>query len=126
MIATQHAADAHAAGNQTESQDSPAKPAYDDINVPVVILIGVISTVITLVTIWFVEGIYHRWHNSFVRSVNYEVANFAQTEIVNQQKRLLEGDADKGVASLESVIPGIVQRYNKGATAGEGPESSGN
>lgn len=126
MIATQHAADTHAAGNETAGHGSPARPAYDDINVPVVILIGVISTVITLVTIWFVEGIYHRWNNSFVRTVNYEVANFTQTGIVNQQKRLLEGDADKGVASLDSVIPAIVERYNKGATAGEGPESSGN
>lgn len=126
MIATQHAADVHGSGHESAGHERPDRPAYDDINVPVVVLIGVISTVITLVTIWFVEGIYHRWNNSVVQAVNYDVANFAQTEIVNQQKHLLEGDPAKGIASLESVIPEIVERYNKGATGGEAPESSGN
>ncbi len=94
------------------------RPSYDDVNVPVVFLVGVISMILTFVTIWFVEGIYYQWKNGLVEQVNYEVSNTLQQQTLDRQKSLLDGDADKGITSLESVLDDVVGRYqHQGAAA---------
>ncbi len=111
MTTTHATTDHHASDHSTSSHHVPARPSYDDINVGVVILIGVISAVITLATIWFVEGIYYRWYNGVLRERNFDVINPIQADIIHKQKIVLDGDAEQGVASIESVMPTVIQRF---------------
>ena len=107
--------DTHAASHSHE------RPSYDDINVPVVLLIGVISAIGTFLTIWFVEGIYYHWKNGLVREISYDVTNLRQVELLDGQKAVLEGDEEMGIASLESVISDVVARYNTSASENNQP-----
>ncbi len=103
--------------NRTFSDIGPdahpdARPSYDDINTPVIVLIGVISAVVTLLTIWAVEGLYYHWHSRLVRERNYDVANPRQADLINAQKELLiAGDEEKKYLTLESVIPDVIAKY---------------
>lgn len=98
--------------NRSDAHDNaPQRPSYDDVNVPVVFLVGVISMILTFVTIWFVEGVFYQWKNTVVNEVSYEKINTIQTQAIDDQKAKLAGDAEKGITSFDSVIDGVVGKY---------------
>lgn len=88
------------------------RPSYDDVNVPVVFLVGIISMVLTFVTIWFVEGIYYKWSNDLIQSRTYGIENTIQSEMIANQKKVLDGDEDKGITSVASVLDEVVTLYH--------------
>ena len=98
--------DAHA-----DSHGGKQRPSYDDVNIPVVVLVGVISMVLTFVTIWFVEGVYYQWNNNLVLERSYEVDNTIQSETIARQVKVLDGVEEKGITSLDSVIDGVVGQF---------------
>jgi hypothetical protein len=115
MTTTQLTSDPHAPDHTHSGHHEVDRPSYDDINVPVVVLIGVISAVLTLATIWFVEGLYYRWNSSLVRARNFDVTNPLQAEVINGQKLLIEdGDPEKGFSGIGSVMPEIIDKYKQG------------
>ena len=110
-----------AQADTTDSHGGRERPSYDDVNVPVVFLVGVISMILTFVTIWFVEGIFYQWKNGLVTERTYDVVNTIQTTQIENQKKVLTGDEEKGITSVDSAIDGIVDKYRKSP----GSESSG-
>ncbi len=94
-------------------------PSYDDINTPVIVLVGVISAILTFLTIAFVEGLSHHWQNGLIQTLNYEVANPRQVDLINSQKAVLEGDEKTGVISLQQVIPDVIAKYRQRDESGE-------
>ena len=102
-----------------EDHDERQRPSYDDVNVPVVILVGIVSMVLTFVTIWFVEGIYYQWKDGVVTTQNYEVENTIQKTTINQQKAQLEGVTEEGIAPFESVIEIVVTEFDNSQPASE-------
>ena len=46
-------------------------PSYDDINTSAVVLTGAIAALVTLMTIYFVQGVAYRWQNSVLQPVSY-------------------------------------------------------
>ena len=92
------------------------RPSYDDVNIPVVILVGVISMVLTFVTIWFVEGLYYQWNNSMISSVQYKTNSLAD-QTINEQKELLNGDETRKITSFESVKADVLARYKNSEAA---------
>ena len=117
--------DASTIENAAEAADHAApgrvRPSYDDINVPVILLIGVISAIITLLTIWLVEGLYYRWNNQLVRERTYGIVNSRQVDEINSQKEQLNGVPDLGYESLDSVVPDVLTRFDNGS--GSQPET---
>ena len=89
-----------------------AKPSYDDINVPVVLLVGLISMVLTFITIWFVEGVYYHWNRSQVQQQFYDVTNTRQNELLRKQQVVLnDGDEERGIVSVDNAIPNVLARF---------------
>jgi hypothetical protein len=113
----------HAGEATTERH--PNRPRYDDVNTPVIVLIGVISAVVTLVTIWAIEGLYYQWRSEMVRERNYDVTNPRQVDLINAQKAKLLGDPGQQIEPLDAVIPDVIDRY-KIEPNGESPAESGN
>ena len=120
METTSHPADSVA--------DSRKHPNYDDINTPVVVLIGFISLVVTLLTIWAVEGLYYHWYSDLVQTRKYSLENTRPIDQINAQKEQLLGVPDREYASLDSVIPQVLNKYKSEEktddAAGESAESS--
>ena len=89
----------HAAGGE--------RPRYDDINTPVIFLVGFISTIATFLTIAFVQGLYYQWHDYQVRIV--ETENTPVLKIVEDQKQNLTGQVADTVSIDESMKQVIAQ-----------------
>jgi len=111
----------------TDSHAGSQRPSYDDINVPVVILVGIISMVLTFATIWFVEGIYYQWQNGVVLERSYDVTNTIQSETIAAQEKMLEGDEERGILSVDSVINDVVEKFKNehGADHTQGESNNG-
>jgi len=109
--------------SNADAHGARQRPSYDDVNVPVVFLVGVISMILTFVTIWFVEGIYYKWSNSLVQERTYDISNTIQAETVAAQKAVLDGDEEKGITSFESVIGGVVAQYQNNDSSNSGDDS---
>jgi hypothetical protein len=88
-------------------------PSYDDINTPVIVLVGVISAIVTLITIMFVQGLCYHWHNSFLRmrSKNAVVENAPAVVEINKQKEILKGG--EGITPIDEAIKKVVGTYGK-------------
>ena len=96
---------------ESDSHGGKQRPSYDDVNIPVVILVGVISMVLTFVTIWFVEGVYYQWKNNVVLERSYEIDNTIQSATIARQTKMLEGVEERNISSLDSVIDGVVSQF---------------
>lgn len=86
-------------------------PSYDDINTPVVVLVGAISAIVTVVTIMFVQGLCYHWHNSFIRKRSTEPENMPAVAQIAEQKKMLEGG--DGLTSIDAAIDKVVSNYGK-------------
>lgn len=100
----------------SEHNDSAAEhvgPSYDDINTPVIVMVGVISIIVTVCTIFFVQGLTYHWQNSFIRERSYDFVNEPVREIVESQKSALQGDAEKGIKPIEESMQAVISKYGK-------------
>lgn len=101
------------------------KATYDDINVPVILMIGFISTVLTFVAIVGVQALYYSYQNDEITKKSYGVVNTPESAIVDEQKAKLQTygwtvqqvDTEDGKAEITRVtvpieysIPTVLER----------------
>ena len=107
--------------NRSDTHDDPSnedtnerqRPRYDDVNVPVVVLVGIVSMVLTFVTIWFVEGVYYQWKNGLVTNERpTEVEYTIQKEVIDKQRAQLDGVAAMKITPFNTVIDTVVAEFN--------------
>ena len=102
--------DTHDEGHDENADAGSTKPSYDDVNTPVIVLVGLISAVVTLLTIFFVQGLCYHWQNSFYerRADEYE-KKLEKGEIMDTQKAQL----DSAPISIEDAMNKVVEQYGK-------------
>ena len=88
-------------------------PSYDDINTPVIVVVGVISAVITLLIILFVQGLAYNWQNRYLNNPDWvtKAAEMPANQQIAAQKAVLEGG--NGIKSIEESMQKVVQDYGK-------------
>lgn len=86
-------------------------PSYDDVNTSVILFVGVISAVVTLLIIFFVQGLTYRWQNSFgaLQRVNSDTIEANQQ--IEAQRAQLEGG--EGTVSIDTAIQKVIAQYGK-------------
>lgn len=68
---------ATATENTTSENTESNKPSYDDLNIPVIVLIGAISAVVTYVMICFLQGLFYFWDDAIeTKRQNYETSPY--------------------------------------------------
>ncbi len=69
----------------TEGDEHP-KPRYDDVDIPVIVLLGIFSAIMTFVIICFVQGLYYQW-DDIRRQADWRDRNLTPQEqkIVDQR-----------------------------------------
>lgn len=82
-------------GNANMTGDSDhnehPKPRYDDVNMPVVVLLGILSAILTFVIIVFVQGLYYSWENSLIQKDWASRVPTPQEKIIADQKEIRDG-----------------------------------
>ena len=99
--------------NVVEDEHHDDRPRYDDINTGVIFLIGVITTIVTIITIAFVQGLTYHWESKLQEETSYEVVDTPAKAEVDSQKANLQYDPATGAI--------FNRRCNE---SGLGPDSS--
>ena len=87
------------------------KPSYEDINVPVIILVGVISAIVTFLTIAFVQGMCYHWQSYKIRERTSEVVNMPASVVIQEQKAVLNGG--NGIVPIQDAMQEVINEYGK-------------
>ncbi len=91
----------------SDSNTAHEAPSYDDVNTPVIVLVGAISALVTLLTIMFVQGLCYHWQNSFlIRNASGVEAMPSAVQIQEQKEDLFKAPVPINLAMEE-----IVSKY---------------
>lgn len=104
-----------------ESEHHEEKPRYDDINTGVIVLIGVITTIVTIITIAFVQGLTYHWEGQLQQATSYDVVDTPAKAEVDAQKEKLNYDPATGGISIDDAIKQVAEEYGQ---KGEEPNGS--
>ncbi len=88
-------------------------PSYDDINTPVILMVGVISAIVTICIIFFVQGLSYQWKNSFIRNRSFETVNKSVQKVVEQQRAHLNGDPQRGIKPIDEAMTEVISRFGR-------------
>ena len=80
------------------------KPHYDDVNVPSVVILGVVSGLVTFITIVFVQGLYYQWEASQIEVKEYGKP-VAAAKAIALQKESLTGYLEAKDGAYKKSIP---------------------
>ena len=101
MTDSEHTNDDGHGGHQT--------PSYDDVNTPVIVLVGVISALFTVLTIMFVQGLCYHWQNNYLMTRSAPPENMpAVIEIDKQKEELLTAKVP-----IEEAMKKVIASYGK-------------
>ena len=95
--------------DSTNADADDNRPSYDDVNTPVIILIGAISAIVTLLSVMFVQGLCYHLQNSFESHRTSQIEHRPSREIVESQKAVLDGG--EGVTAISEAMTKIVSTY---------------
>lgn len=96
-----------------------AKPSYDDVNIPVLFMVVIISALITALIVAFVQGLAYRWENYYIREQVYGRGNRAVTEIIEGQKNNLANVEGKpGQVAIEEAKNRVIRAFGGESAAG--------
>ncbi|HMO13054.1 MAG TPA: hypothetical protein PKD64_08635 [Pirellulaceae bacterium] len=112
-----------ASGHDVEhiGQDGSVRPSYDDVNVSVLILVGVIASILTFVTIAFVQGLYYRWASAFEDLS----PNPAVVQSIEAQKAKLSANPDTGRLSIEEAMAMVAESHAQAGDVSVADEDGG-
>ena len=96
--------------NLTETEGITAGPSYDDINTPVIIMVGFISAVVTVLIIALVQGMAYNWEASYLKKK--DTNNIPAVKQIADQKKVLEGDGKK-ILSIAEAKNKVIQQFGK-------------
>lgn len=91
--------------------DQDDAPSYDDINTPVIMLVGAISAIVTLITIFFVQGLCYHWQNDFITRREVGPTDMPAYQQVETQKAALS--SKDNALSIDQAIGAVVAEYQK-------------
>ncbi len=102
-----------AAKMETTQQDTETRtrPSYDDVNSGAIFMVGIISAIITVLIIAFVQGLAYHWTRSFTTAQNAKYNLSLVRPQIERQLKELEG-SDKTI-SIEAAMKKVLETYGK-------------
>ncbi len=94
---------------QTDEHGAHETPSYDDINTPVIVLVGAISALVTLLTIMFVQGLCYHLQNSYLQSKSTDAVSMPANKQIAEQKQILSGG--DGIVPIDKAMRSVVAKY---------------
>ena len=103
----------HESNENTNTHDHhDDKPSYDDVNTPVVLMIGFASIMFTILTIALVQGIYNHWKTAVVDEVRNSQVDGRRQAMIDAQVEQLNAN-DKGRISIDEAMEKTLKDYSK-------------
>ena len=105
--------------NTTNDSAHPSKPSYDDLNVPVIVLIGAISAVITYTLICLIQGLFFYWDDAIqTNRQQYETSPY-QSQFDEQLENLTvyrrEAESEKVAIPINKAMDSVIKKFAPGS-----------
>lgn len=104
----------HSDATNSSDQTPQEAPRYDDVNVPVVVMWGFISALVTLIAFLFLSGVYNVWSQSVIDGKKSKFVNQPAREQVEAQRAVLAGG--EGIVPIAEAKKLVLEKYKQKAT----------
>jgi hypothetical protein len=108
----------HAEAGHGSGHGGRTRPAYDDINISVLVMVGLVSAIVTFLIIAAVQGLAYRMEDTFQKASNRDVR--AAKEIraaIAGQRALLDGGDLGAKVPINEAMDRVVERFAAGRPA---------
>lgn len=89
-----------------------AKPHYQDINAPAVVLLTAVSAILTYAMIALAQGYYFQWKNNAVSKQNASTVSAASDYLEGQKSALAEGATERKIKPIGASMEKTVQKWS--------------
>jgi hypothetical protein len=98
--------------NPHHSAAGPAAPHYHDINTSLIVTVGIVSAIITYLSVVLVQGLTYQLDMNMIRQRSHDVQYTKSVELQNNQKRGLEANADLQRISIDQAMAETVTAFS--------------
>ena len=99
----------HTAHVATDAGD--AKPSYDDINTSLIIMVGIISAIVTYLSVVVVQALTYQMDMNMIRERSHEMQFVKSVEAINAQQAKLIADPASNRLSIEQAMTETVSEF---------------
>lgn len=103
--------DSHSHAHAADADHS--KPSYDDINTPLIVMVGIISAIVTYLSVVVVQALTYQMDMNMIRERSHGAQYVKSIEAINNQKAKLDGDAESQRPSIEQAMTETVAQFSK-------------
>jgi hypothetical protein len=90
-----------------------AKPSYDDINTSLVVMVGIVSAILTYLSVVVVQAMTYQWDMNMIRKRSYDVQYTKSVDAIKVQKEQLEANPSIERLSIEQAMTETVAAFTK-------------
>ena len=105
-IDSSHGAADHAHAGET-------KPSYDDINTSLVVMVGIVSAILTYLSVVVVQAMTYQWDMNMIRKRSHDVPYTKSVDAINVQKEQLDANLSIERLSIEQAMTETVAAFTK-------------
>jgi hypothetical protein len=92
-----------------------ARPHYQDINAPVVILLTVVTAILTYSSIAFVQGYYFQWDKARVERQSADSVSTSTAYLMEERQMLSEGSVERKIQPIGESMSKMVGEWGSKA-----------
>ena len=106
---TQHAS--HSGDHALEDAGHP-KPSYDDINTSLIVMVGIISAIVTYLSVVVVQALTYQMDMNLIRQRSYGMQYVKSAEAIYAQQEKLQGDPATHKLPIEQAMAETVAHFS--------------
>ncbi len=106
----------HIDSAQGAAEHAPAgetKPSYDDINTSLVVMVGIVSAILTYLSVVVVQAMTYQWDMNMIRKRSYDVQYSKSVDAISVQKEQLAANPSIERLSIEQAMTETVAAFTK-------------
>jgi hypothetical protein len=100
----------HAAGH--------AKPNYDDINTSLIVMVGIVSAIVTYISVVLIQALTYQMDMNMIRQRSHDVQYVRSIEAIDAQKDQLQAKPEIQRIGIDQAMAETVAQYAAGQNSG--------
>ncbi len=89
------------------------KPSYDDINTSLVVMVGIVSAIVTYLSVVVVQAMTYQWDMNMIRKRSHDVQYTKSVQAIDDQKIQLNANPSIERLAIEQAMSETVAAFTK-------------
>ena len=91
---------------------TPDKPSYDDINTSLIAMVGIISGIVTYISVVVVQGLTYQMDMNMIRQRSHGTQFVESIEAIDAQREMLLANPTTNRPSIDEAMAETVAKFN--------------